>query len=139
MRSGWWSAFSRHRTAPPPRPATTTCSGRAPATARRCSARKCRALFGGYRFDGRVLREGTPNDVAHGDHFLGASSTPAAVAGYPTITVPAGSVFGLPVGISFIGRAWSEPLLLKLAYAYEQSTRHRQPPTFPPTVSLRTR
>jgi len=58
------------------------------------------------------------------------------VAGYPTITVPAGSVFGLPVGISFIGRAWSEPLLLKLAYAYEQSTRRRQPPTFPPTVSL---
>jgi amidase len=52
------------------------------------------------------------------------------VAGYPSITVPAGAVFGLPVGISLIGRAWSEPVLLRLAYAYEQATRHRRPPRF---------
>jgi amidase len=52
------------------------------------------------------------------------------VAGYPSITVPAGFVFGLPVGISFFGRAYSEPTLLKLAYAFEQATRVRKPPTF---------
>jgi len=67
-------------------------------------------------------------DCVNGDHFGGGSSTPAAVAGYPSITVPAGAVYGLPVGISFIGRAWSEPVLLRLAYAYEQATRHRTPP-----------
>ena len=59
-----------------------------------------------------------------------ASSTPAAVAGYPDVTVPAGQVAGLPVGLSFFGRAWSEPTLIKLAYAYEQGTQHRRPPTF---------
>ena len=51
-------------------------------------------------------------DLVNGDHFIGSSSTAAAVAGYPSITVPAGLVFGLPVGISFFGRAWSEPLLI---------------------------
>ena len=67
---------------------------------------------------------------------LGGSSTPAAVAGYPSITVPAGQVFGLPVGISFIGGAWSEPTLIRLAYAFEQATRHRLPPRFQPTADL---
>jgi amidase len=66
----------------------------------------------------------------NGDHFTGASSTPAAVAGYPSITVPAGDVFGLPVGLSFIGKAWSEPRLIALAYAYEQATKRRRPPQF---------
>jgi len=65
----------------------------------------------------------------NGDHFTGASSTPAAVAGYPSITVPAGQAFGLPVGISFIGTAWSESKLVALAYAYEQVTKHRKPPS----------
>jgi len=59
-----------------------------------------------------------------------AVSTPAAVAGYPSITVPAGHVFGLPVGVSFFGRAYSEPTLLKLAFAFEQATKVRQPPKF---------
>ena len=85
------------------------------------------------RLDALVAPTGSPawkTDLVNGDHFLGASSTPAAVAGYPSITVPAGFVDGLPVGISFIGRAWSEPRLIELAYAYEQATKHRKPPAF---------
>src|SRR5437867_6041764 len=75
-----------------------------------------------------------PTDLINGDHFLGASSTPGAVAGYPSIAVPIGYSFGLPVGMSFIGRANSEATLLKLAYAYEQAAKPRKPPRFLPTV-----
>jgi amidase len=86
------------------------------------------------KLDALVAPTGSPpwtTDLVTGDHFVGSSATPAAVAGYPSITVPAGYVSGLPVGISLIGRAWSEPLLIRLAYAFEQATRHRRPPTFP--------
>jgi len=78
-----------------------------------------------------------PTDLPSGDHSGGGDFTgPAAVAGYPHITVPAGQVFGLPVGLSFVGRAWSEPVLIRLAFAFEQATKHRKPPKFLPTVDL---
>jgi amidase len=71
-----------------------------------------------------------PTDWITGDHFTGGYSSASAVAGYPHITVPAGLVFGLPVGISFFGPAWSEAKLLRIAYAFEQATKARQPPQF---------
>jgi amidase len=71
-------------------------------------------------------------DLVDGDHGLGSSSQPTAVAGYPAITVPAGFAFGLPVGITFMGRAYSEPTLIRLAYAFEQATKHRRPPKYRP-------
>ncbi|HYL63584.1 MAG TPA: amidase [Candidatus Methylomirabilis sp.] len=73
-------------------------------------------------------------DIASGDTFGGGSSEFAAVAGYPNVNVTAGSVYGLPVGISFFGRAWSEPVLIKLAYAYEQATKFRKAPRFLPQI-----
>jgi len=75
-------------------------------------------------------------DLVNGDSGGGGSSTPAAVAGYPHVTVPAGFVFGLPVGLSFFGRPWSEATLLRLAYAYEQASKQRRPPQFRPTADV---
>jgi amidase len=91
------------------------------------------AVFTKHKLDALVAPTGSPawpTDPINGDHFTGASSTPAAVAGYPNITVPAGEVHGLPVGISFIGRPWTEAKLLGLAYAFEQATKHRREPQF---------
>jgi amidase len=86
-----------------------------------------------YNLDALIAPTGSPaweTDLLDGDHFLGASSGYAAMAGYPIINVPAGNAFGMPVGISFIGTAWSEPTLIKLAYAYEQLTKARIAPSF---------
>jgi amidase len=69
-------------------------------------------------------------DLIDGDHFLGGSSSPAAISGYPNINVPMGFVDQLPVGVSFFGRAWSEGTLISIAYAYEQATKHRKKPEF---------
>ncbi|MCX7176292.1 MAG: amidase [Proteobacteria bacterium] len=75
-------------------------------------------------------------DFIKGDASGGSFSSPAAVAGYPHITVPAGQVSGLPAAISFVGTAWSEPTLIRLAFAYEQATRHRRAPTFAKSLNL---
>ena len=75
-------------------------------------------------------------DWVTGDHDTGGCSTPAAVAGYPHITVPAGLVYGLPVGMSFFGAAWSEPVLLRLAYGFEKTTKARRPPRMLKTVEF---
>ena len=74
-------------------------------------------------------------DYVLGDHDVFHTSGPAAVAGCPSITVPFGSVSGLPVGVSFFGPRWTEPRLIALAYAFEQATQNRQPPTLPPSVT----
>jgi amidase len=92
-----------------------------------------------HRLDAIVAPTGgTPwvTDLVNGDHFSGGYSTPSAVAGYPHITVPAGYIHGLPVGISIFGRAWSEPTLIKIAYAYEQATKNRKAPQFLPTANV---
>ncbi len=76
-------------------------------------------------------------DVICGDHFIGGSSNLAAVAGCPSMTIPAGYVYGLPIGISFFGRAWSEPSLIRLAYGFEQATKVRKKPAFLATAEVR--
>jgi amidase len=90
-----------------------------------------------YRLDAMVAPTGGPawlTDLINGDHVAGGSSNVAAVAGYPNINVTAGFISGLPVGISFFGRAWSEPVLIRLAFAFEQTTKARQAPRFLSTI-----
>jgi amidase len=92
-----------------------------------------------HNLDALVAPTGGPawvTDLVTGDHFGGGSSQLPAMAGYPNIQVPAGFSFGLPVGMSLFGRAWSEPTLIKIAFAYEQASKHRKPPQFIPTLGL---
>lgn len=94
-------------------------------------------LMDQHRLDALIAPTNGPAwiiDWVNGDHFGGGSSEPAAIAGYPSVTVPAGYVHGLPVGLSFFGRAWSEPTLIKLAFAFEQATKHRKAPGFLKTI-----
>jgi len=91
------------------------------------------ATLKAHQLDAIAAPSGGPaclTDWINGDHHSGGSSSPAAIAGYPNITVPAGYIFGLPVGISFFGGAYQEPTLIRLAFAFEQATRVRRPPQF---------
>ena len=100
------------------------------------------ALMDKFQLDAIVAPTAGPaclTDLLNGDHFTGGSSNAAAVAGYPNINVPAGFLDGMPVGISFFGRAWSEPKLIKIAYGFEQMTKVRKPPQFLPTLPLNPR
>lgn len=86
-----------------------------------------------YRLDAIIAPTGSPawkTDHTNGDAYILGSSSPAAMAGYPNITVPMGLIEGLPVGISFFGKAWSEPVLIEIAFAYEQGTKYRKAPEF---------
>lgn len=92
-----------------------------------------------YKLDALVAPTGGPawlTDTVNGDHYGGSFSSPAAVAGYPHITVPAGFLHGLPIGLSFVGTAWSEPALIGMAYAYEQASRRRRAPRYMARIKL---
>ncbi len=92
-----------------------------------------------FKLDALVAPTGGPawvTDLVNGDNAAGQTSSAAAVACYPSVSVPMGHVFGLPVGISFFGRAWSEPTLISLAYGFEQATKVRKAPKFLSTANL---
>jgi amidase len=97
------------------------------------------AVLEKYKLDAIVCPSGGPAwliDLINGDHYQGCGTSSPAVAGYPCITVPAGYIFGLPIGITFMASAWQEPTLIRLAYAFEQATAIRRPPQLLPTADL---
>jgi amidase len=95
------------------------------------------AVMDQHKLDALIAPTGGPawpTDLLNGDHYVGGYSTPSAVAGYPNINVPIGFASGLPIGLSIFGRAWSEPVLLRIAYSYEQASKMRRTPKFIPTL-----
>jgi len=95
------------------------------------------AVLRRHNLDALVAPTGAPawtTDLIDGDHFLGGSSSASAIAGYPIVQVPMGNSFGLPVGISFMGTAWSEPMLIRLASGFEAATHARRKPQFHPKL-----
>lgn len=115
-------------------PLTTPAYLKALAKNRRMSRQEgIDAVMNKHKLDAIFAPTQTPAsliDLVNGDYWGGSVTTPAAVAGYPHITVPGGYAFGLPIGVSFFGRAWSEPTLLKIAYAFEQATKVRRAPKY---------
>ncbi len=115
-------------------PLTEEAYTKARATSRRLAREEgIDGVMAEHNLDAILAPTGSPAfriDLVNGDHFLGGSSSFAAVAGYPAITVPVGYAWGLPVGITFFGGAYSEPVLLRLAFAFEQATKVRRPPHF---------
>ncbi|MFL6188573.1 MAG: amidase [Actinomycetes bacterium] len=111
------------------------------ATSKRLATQGIDQTLAKFDLDAIVSLTNSPpwtTDLVNGDHFLTASSTPSAIAGYPNITVPAGYSFGeLPVGINLIGTRWSEPTLIKLAHGFEQGTKVRHAPRFLPTLGVK--
>jgi amidase len=92
------------------------------------------AVMREHNLDALCMPTGEPAwkiDLIDGDHSMGGASQPAALAGYPAISLPAGYTFGLPLGVTFMGQAWSEPKLIGFAYAFEQATKVRRAPTYP--------
>ena len=91
-------------------------------------------MFAEHRLDAIVAPSNQPAwliDHANGDHYVGGESTPAAIAGYPNLTVPMGFAFEMPIGISFMGKPWTESTLIRLASAFEHATKHRRSPVLP--------
>lgn len=121
-------------------PLTTPAYQRALAASKRFAGREgVDAVMTRHNLDALVAPTGGPAwpiDLLTGDHWLGSATTPAAVAGYPHITVPAGFLHGLPIGLSFFGRAFSEPVLFRVAYAFEQAAPARKAPRFLPTAEI---
>ena len=90
------------------------------------------APFAEHRLDAIVAPSNQPAwliDQANGDHYVGGDSTPAAIAGYPNLTVPMGLAFDVPIGLSFMGKPWTEGTLIRFASAFEHATKHRRPPS----------
>jgi len=90
-------------------------------------------VMNGNKLDAIIAPTGSPawkTDLLLGDHFVGGSSSLAAISGYPAITVPMGFINDLPVGVTFFGKAWTEPTLFEIAYSYEQGTKHRKTPKY---------
>ena len=118
-------------------PLTDTRYVEAVTTGRAMARHAIDTVMNEHRLDALVAPTGGPawtTDLVNGDRYSGGSSRPAAVSGYPNVSVPTGDVHGLPIGLSFFGRAWSESTLIRVAFAFEQMRQARRRPRFVPTI-----